>query len=164
MSNIKLAYATAIPITCTLANLSTGTLSGSGRISDAQDNSGGLYLDAALRVQIALLTGGTTGNDNNVYIYFYGSQDGSHYSDDATGVDSSYKVRASNALAGPFTLPFPQATGFNQAEAYVGSVAQYFGGILPVKWGIVVLNKTNVTFNTGTLMTASYTPIYQTVV
>ena len=163
MATVKLAYGTSTALTCVLANLSTGT-AGTGITSDAQNNSGGVYLDAMVTVQVCLLTGGTTGNSNNVQVYFFGSEDGQRYSDDiSSGTAGSFVLKSPTTLLGPVSIGFPAATGAPRNIAFIGSVASYFDGTLPRQWGICVKNDTNTPLNTGTLMTASWTPVYLTV-
>jgi hypothetical protein len=159
MATVKLAYGTSTALTCTLANLGTGT----ARTSEAQDNSGGLFVDAMVTLKLCLLTGAATGNSNAVHVYFYGSEDGVNFTDNVTGTDAGLTLRSPHSLVGPHTINFATATGAPVSVATIGSVAAYFDGTLPRKWGICVVNKTNTLLNTGTTMTASWTPIYLTV-
>lgn len=156
MADLKLKYGTSVVVTCTLANLPTAT----AWQSTAMDNSGLLAVDASLYMRIGLMTGGTTGNENMVHIYFYGSQDKTKFSDDVSGVDAAFAIKTTHNLRGPFSLNFQGATAAPAFCAVIPSVASYFGGVLPVYWGVVVHNRTNTKLATGTTMTASYTPIY----
>jgi len=160
-ATVFVGYGGATSLTCTLANLGTGA----ARQSDPQDmtaTKANRPIDALLSVKITLLTGGTTGNDNAVYIYPYGSVDEVNFSADLSAglADAAYTMRTGISYLGPFVLSFPTATA---APSFVGgpwSIAQCFGGVLPKKWGIIVNNATNTPLNTGTLLTATYVTIW----
>lgn len=159
MADIKQAYGTSTALTLTLASLSSSTTT--GRESTAVDNSSNKFLDALVQVKIALQTG-TPANDKAVYIYCYGSEDGSTYTDNATGTDASITLRVPTALKLAGIIPCPDS-GALTYEGHPFSVASCFGGVLPRKWGIVVRNYTGVTFSaTEGDHSYKYTGIYAT--
>jgi hypothetical protein len=135
-----ISYGTVTNITITLASLANNA----ARQSLAVDNSVDLFLDAEVYLAIPLVAG-TPGNDLAINIWLYGSHDGTNYGDPATGLDTALTIRNPTNLRGPFPINTPDA-GALTYKAFVPSVAQFFGGILPVKWGIVVENRTNLTF------------------
>ena len=81
-----------------------------------------------------------------INVYLYGSADGTNYTDNASGSDAGVTLRDPTNLRGPFVIAAPTA-GALTYKGVIGSVAQYFGGILPVKWGIVVENQTGLAFD-----------------
>lgn len=160
MADIKEAFGTSTAITITLASLASSTTA--GRESTAIDNSSNKYLDALLYVAFKLQTG-TPGSENAIYIYGYASEDGTNYTDNATGSDAALTFRSPTnlPLIGVISVP-ASGTGALTWKG-VFSVAKAFGGILPRKWGIVVKNSTNLTGDTTAgNHAATYTGIYYT--
>lgn len=140
MANIKGAFGSSTALTHTLNSLAHG----SARESTAVDNSTNLYIDAVLRITIALATGTPTG-DKRVNIYAYGSEDGTNYSDNATGSDAAITLRSPTNLAYIGAIYTPDSGGLTY-KSLPFAVARAFGGVLPRKWGIVVQNKTGLAF------------------
>src|ERR1043166_4349653 len=83
-SNIKRAFGTPTSVTCTLASL----LTSNARESNAINNSSDLFIDAMLELRIKLQAG-TPGSDQAIFIYFAASEDGTNYTDPATGSDAA---------------------------------------------------------------------------
>lgn len=146
-SEARTGYGTSTAITCTLASLAQG----SARQSAYIDNTSNKFLDAIIYLKIKLQNT-TPGSDKAIYVWFYGgSEDGAlwGYTDNATGSDAALTMRSPSNLRGPFVIVTPD-TGGLEYKAVIGSVAAFFGGVLPKRWGIVVENKTNVTFSATT--------------
>lgn len=139
MAITKITYANSTTIDCTLASLANSSTLGRGSI--VVDNSGNNYDDALL--QIAIKASGTTlGGDKVVYVFLYGSEDGSNYnaaSSEAVGADVSININQPSNLKGPIVI---SAQGTNQTFGGVYAVASFFGGTLPRKWGFVLRNAT----------------------
>ena len=138
----KPVYASAANITCTLNSLA----SAGARQSAVVDNTTNLYLDA--------LVAGTLGVSAVVSLYVYALSDGAAYTDGATGSDA------------PFTLPTTpnlillRQISVNTAAVAVAcspaSIALAFGGTLPPKWGIVVVNNTGLALDVSAGGTLSF--------
>jgi len=158
MAERKLKFASSAAVTITLASLAQAA----ARECTAIDNSNNLYLDAVLYLAIPLQAG-TPGSDKAIYVWFYGSEDGTNYTDNATGSDAAVTLRSPTNLRGPFVIATPDS-GALTYKAVIGSVAAFFGGVLPRKWGFVVQNMTNLTFNAteGSLI-KTYTGITETI-
>jgi hypothetical protein len=161
MADLKLKYASSANFTLTLASLASSATG--ARESTAVDNTTNLYLDALVRVHCKLQAG-TPANDKAIYVFAYGSEDGTNYTDNATGSDAAVTMRDPTNLRLIGVIACPDSGGLT----YKGgpfSVAQAFGGILPRKWGIVLRNYTGVTLSaTEGDHAYSYTGIhYQTV-
>jgi hypothetical protein len=159
MGDIKQAFGTSTAITITLASLASSATA--ARESTVIDNTTNLFLDALVFVQIALQTG-TPANDKAVYVYAYGSEDGSEYTDNATGSDAAITLRDPTNLRLIGIVNCPDSGGLTYKSNPM-SVAVAFGGLMPRKWGIVIRNYTGVTLSaTGGAHEARYTGVYAT--
>lgn len=160
MSDVKIEYQSSQNFTLTLASLASSATG--GRESTAVDNTTNKFLDAICQVSCKLQTG-TPGNDKAIYIYAYGSVDGTNYTDNATGSDAAITLRDPTNLRLVGTIPVPDSGGLTY-ESQPFSVAQAFGGILPPKWGIVVRNYTGVALSaTESDHFYKYRGVYETV-
>lgn len=156
----KIAYGTSTAITCTVASLASSATAGRG--SAAVDNSSNLFDDAL--VTCAFKTSSSAlANDKTVYVYVYGSEDGTIYSGstaEAEGTDAAVTLDAPTNLRGPIPIACPAVS---QTYRAVFSIAQFFGGVLPKKWGLVVQNYTGQALDsTGGNHTMQYTGITYT--
>jgi hypothetical protein len=158
MANVKLEWGTTTDLTITLASLATAT----ARESTAVDNTSDKFEDAEVYLAIKLAAG-SPGSDKAIYIYAYGSADGTNYTDNATGSNAAITLRAPSnlRLIGAISTPDSGALTY---KIVLGSVAAAFGGLLPPKWGIVVQNVTNLAFDSteGNII-KKYRGIYHTV-
>lgn len=161
MADLKIKYGTSTGITITLASL--GSSATAARESTAIDNTSDLYDDAMVYVACKLQAG-SPANDKAIYVFAYGSEDGTNYTDNATGSDAAVTMRVPTnlRLIGVISCPDSGALTYKGGPF---TVAQAFGGIMPRKWGIVVRNYTGVTFDaTEGNHAKSYTGIhYQSV-
>lgn len=126
----------------TLTISMASVVANAGRESTAVDNSTNKWVDALLVVKIK--TGGSgTSSTGMVNIYAYGSVDGgSTYSGNATGSDAS--CTPTNMVQIGSIAVSANATEYKSA---VLSVAAAFGGSLPERWGIAILNLTGATLD-----------------
>lgn len=134
-------YGTSTAITITLASLADSA----ARESTAIDNSSTLYDDIIVQVKFKLQTG-TPGNAKAVMIYAAGSEDGTKWTDNATGSDAAVTMRSPTNFRTLDTVLTPDSGGLTYVSNPVG-LAAFFGGVLPRKVNIVVSNLTNVTFS-----------------
>lgn len=123
MANIKTEFGTSTAITITLASLATAT----ARECTVIDNTSNKFLDAMVYLAIKLQTG-TPASDRAIYVWFYGSEDGTNYTDNATGSDAAVTMRSPSNLRGPFVIATPDS-GALTYKAVIGSVAAFFGGV-----------------------------------
>jgi hypothetical protein len=140
MAIVQISYpATGLAMTCTITSLaSSGT---AGRASTSVDNSVNLDDDAFIWAQINY-PNLAPANDKFIYLYGYGSYDGTNYPELITGTDAAYTIAgAAGALTTALRLvgiiPAIQNTTQNFGPF---PLSPCFGGLMPVKWGIVVLN------------------------
>ena len=128
-------------ITVTLASLTTNSL----RQSTVIDNTTDLFQDVLLMIKIK--SGGSgTSSSGVVNVYVYGTVDnGTTYTDGATGSDAAMTPTS------PSNLRFiGQLNVVANTTTYTGgpwSVAAAFGGVMPAKWGIVIENKSGGTLD-----------------
>lgn len=156
MASIKVAYGTSTALTISLGSLASSATA--GRESTSVDNTANLYLDVLVQAKI-VLQAGSPANDKAVYIYAYGSEDGSQYTDNATGSDANITLRSPSNIVIVGVIPCPDSGALTYRSQPM-SIAAAFGGYLPRKWGIVIRNFTGVTFNaTGGNHTVTYTGI-----
>lgn len=119
--------------------------------------------DAIVQVKCKLVAG-TVGGDNRIYVYAYASEDGSSFTSPATGVDGAVTIIDPTAVTCALLdiLEIKDNTG---APTFIGksmSIAQCFGWVLPRKWGIIVCNRTGLSFaSSGS--SASWSGVYETV-
>lgn len=160
MATVKVSYpATGSAITCTFGTLaSSGTV---GRASTAIDNSTNLDDDAFVWLTVQF-PNSAPANDKAIYVYAYGSIDGTNYPEGISGTDASYTIQGSagaltTALRLIGVVPAVQNTNVNYGPF---PVSPAFGGVLPPKWGIVVLNYSGQTLTSGS---ATFTRVQFTV-
>jgi hypothetical protein len=145
----------------TLASLAASTV-GVGREGTVIDNTSDLYLDAMLYLAIKLGSG-TIGMDSCVYVYVYGSEDGTNFNESTvTGSNAAITFGTSHNLKLAGVMIFgTSVTGTGTQKLTIGSIASCFGGNLPRKWGVVIQNATNIAFSaTEGDMVHTYTGLY----
>jgi hypothetical protein len=158
MSTRNIQFATSAAATITLASLANA----SARECAVIDNGTNKYIDAMLTLAIKLATG-TPAGDKAIYVYFYGSEDGSIYGDNATGSDAALTMRSPSNLRGPFVISTPDL-GALTYKTVIPSVASFFGGVLPRKWGFVVENRSGLALDaTEANHTKSYSGVTETI-
>jgi hypothetical protein len=141
-----ISYGTSTAINCTLgtplANSSTV-----GRASQAVDNSVNNFTDAIVTTSVKVGEG-TIANDKAIYVYLYGSEDGTNYEKDSSGTigtDANYTIDSPTNLRLATVIPVAvNSTIYTKTF----TVANAFGGVMPRKWGICVVNYCGVSLNT----------------
>ena len=131
--NEKLATSTAITIT--LNSLSASATA--GRQATVIDNSTNLYVDALVT---AIISTGTVSSPVSVNVYVSGSEDGTNYDQDSAVMGAS---DAAYTIDSPTNLRLAAVINTStSSKVYnkVFSVAQLFGGVMPRKWTVVVVN------------------------
>ena len=147
----KTLYPGRTAITITLNSLSNSSTV--GRASTVVDNTANLYLDAL--VSLTIQASGSVGTNPIVSVFAYAVGDNSNYTDGVTGADASYTLLTTPNLRLMDVINVNNTTAFTSAPK---SVANAFGGVLPPKWGIVVVNNSGVAL-AAAAQTASYEPI-----
>lgn len=154
ISTEKLGATTAI--TCTLNSLAASATV--GRQCTVVDNGTNLFDDALLTI---IVTTGTVSAPVAVWVYIFGSEDGTNFDQDDGVIgttDAAYTVNAASNLRGPVAISCPTSS---KVYNKVISIASFFGGVMPRKWGFVVVNNTGGAL-AGSGNSASYTGITET--
>lgn len=147
-------YGTRAALTITLASLGSGAY----REATEIDNSSGLAVDAVLAGKITTGTSPTVGTSITVYVS--GSDGTTVRPGNLTGTDSTITPAGEQTQFEIARIIAVDATSNHQYEFYVGSVAALFGGVLPKKWSVIVLNSSGVALNaTGGNHDIEVTPI-----
>lgn len=160
---MALNYGTSTALTITAGSLASAAARSSAAVTTGTTNSTD---DVMVSVNVLTTTTTTTGNRQAV-VYVYGSEDGTNYGGDSATVDNVDGTdKALTAIGAPSVLRFAQAIPLlNSANAITVrgqpfSLRSAFGGVLPRKWGIVIVNDSGTAF--GATVGASYTEIYYT--
>jgi hypothetical protein len=145
----KPSYGTSTAMSTTaLATLASSATAGwqSASINNATD----LALGALVTLSVTLAAG-TPGADKTVYVYVYESEDGTVFTDNATGAQGLLTRRdpTNMKLIGTLATPDAGALTYRQVFAYVPV-------LMPRKWGLYVNNVTNLAFTAASF---SYTPV-----
>jgi len=138
--DIKEKYgASNVAITATLVGLADD----GARESLAVDNTANLFLDVLVQLKINTGNVGAPVGDKNVLVYAFGSADnGTTYSGGATGADAAYGGVAGQLITNCKMLGIVNVDAQNETfESDVFSIASAFGGVVPAKWGIIVINQ-----------------------
>lgn len=140
--------------TMTVTNLhSLASSATAGWTSGYVDNTSNLYLDALVAIHIAAVNTAPA-NDKAIYVFAYGSTDGSIFTSTGTsgGTVGTEGALTFPSIATPLPIVMPMIGVIPypvQNKALDGgpfSVAKAFGGILPPYWGVAILNYTGFTF------------------
>jgi len=145
----KPVYASVATLTCTLNSLA----SAGARQSTVVDNTTNLYLDALVAGTFKTAAG-TLGVSAVVSLYVYALSDGAAYTDGATGSDAAFTLPTT-----PNLILLRQVSVNTAAVAVAcspASIALAFGGTLPLKWGIVVVNSTGLALDVSAGGTLSF--------
>lgn len=145
-TTLKPAYAASASLSITLASL--GASATAGRSSLAIDNTTNLYDDALVTVSITT-SASALAAPKVVNVYLYSSEDGTNFEQEesaAPGTDAAYTINSPSVFR--LAVAIPVATS-SKVYTRSFSVAKFFGGVLPRKWGIIVVN------NTGQSLAAS---------
>lgn len=151
-----ITYGTSTAITCTINSLAASATV--GRQCTVVDNTTNKYDDALLSI---IITTGTVATPVAVWVYLFGSEDGTNFDqDDAVtgGGDNTYTINASSNLRGPVSISAPTSS---KVYNKVIPIAAFFGGVMPRKWGFVIINNTGGAL-AGSGNSASYTGITET--
>ena len=156
MTTDNIAYGTTTAITCTITAL--GNSATVGRQCTVVTNTN-LYDDVMVTVGAITNASAPTG-DKACYVYFFGSEDATLFdSDDAQpgANDATYTINLASNLRGPGVISCPAAS---KIYYKVFSLASFFGGLVPRKWGFVFINFTgNSMLATTTNPNMSYTGV-----
>lgn len=145
MTTATPVYGTKVTHTITLASLATDASLLAGREGTAIDQKD--TDDAVDAIVGGKITTGTSPTaSRQIEVWAYASYDDSTFNDAITGTDSARTLVTKSLLRLLTVIP----TNDTSDRAYTFgpfSIAQAFGGILPVQWGIFVTHNTGVNLN-----------------
>lgn len=162
MADVKTAYGSSgQALTITLASLADSSTA--GRESTSVDNSSNKWLDVLVAAKIKTQNSGSISAPSAAFVYVYATADGgTTWPDTVTGTDAAITLNSPTQLK---LLGAIYATAINtQYKGGPWSVAALYGGRMPEKWGIVVVNDTGTALSaTGTDHGVWYQGVYATV-
>jgi hypothetical protein len=164
--DIKTAWGTEAALTVTLASLATSATFVSGRESTAVAATGTTVEDELLSGKITTGTSPTAAKEIRVYVYGQ-IEDTPTYPDVLDGTDSAETITDTELLGTAIRLVEVIPTDDSSDQTYyfgpVG-LAQYFGGLLPPRWGVFISHNTGVNLNsTGSNHAIWHQPVYRQV-
>jgi hypothetical protein len=138
MANVKTAYGSSgQTITITLTSLADSSTA--GQQSTSVSNTSDLFLDVLIQGKIKPQNSGSISSPSAVIVYAYGSADGgSDWPDTVTGSDGAITLNNPTQLRVLGSIYV--ATINVQYKGGPWSLAALYGGRMPEKWGIVVVN------------------------
>ena len=148
MAVITTTYAAAATVTITPASVANAGYRQSAAVDNATSV---MYDDCHVG---GLVRVGTLTATGSISIFAYGSYDGTEYTAGLDGADSTitWGTTGRSGLLGYQSLPLlgNVPTDATDDDDYVAwgpfSIAAAFGGVVPRKWGIVILNSTGASF------------------
>lgn len=162
MSDVKTAYGSSNQaLTITLTSLADSSTA--GRESTVVDNGSNLWLDVLISAKIKTANSGSIAAPSSVFLYAYASTDnGTSYPDAATGTDAAITLNNPTQLK---LLGVIYAAAINtQYKGGPWSLAALYGGKMPQKWGVVVVNDSGTALSaTGSDHGVWYQGVYATV-
>lgn len=136
---MALSYQPSADITITLASLANGT----ARQSLVVDNTVAKYLDVGLELQFELVAG-SPASDKAIMVWAYTGV-GTRYQHNASGADASITMQTPTNLY--FVRAIATPSGGAAYPIIIPSLAAIFNNVMPQKWGLVVENRTGVSFH-----------------
>jgi len=142
MASAKLQYDALSLFTITAAALANAA----ARQSSAVQWDSLQLLDAAVYIEVTLASGAPAG-DKKVNVYLFFSMDGTNYTEGAGASDAAVTMTTPTnfILLGSIETPTDKA-GAAAWKKWFPSIAEKLGGYVPLRWGIVVENKTGQAF------------------
>lgn len=145
MTTATPVYGSKVTHTITLASLASDTNLLAGRAGTAIDNKD---TDDAVDALVGGLvtTGSSPTASRQIEVWAYGSYDDTSYTEDITGSDANKTLVTKTTLKLLTTIP----TNNTSDKPYRWgpfSIAQAFGGTMPVQWGIFIVHNTGVNLN-----------------
>lgn len=158
MTTATPVYSSSVAMTMTLASLASDTNLVAGRESTAVDNKD---TDDAIDCLVGgkVTTGTSPTTSRQIEVWLYGSYDDTEFSGGASGSDANLTPDAKTLLKLLIVIP-TVSTSDKTYHWGPFSVAQAFGGTMPVRWGVYIVHNTAVNLNaTGSNHEVVYFPV-----
>lgn len=153
MANQTSNYGTRAALAITLASLGNGAY----RESTEVDNTTTKAVDGVLHGKI---TTAAASANTSITVYVSGSDGATARPGNLTGTDSTITPAGEQTQFEIARIIPVDATANHTYEFYVGSIAALFGGVMPKKFSVIVLNNSGAALNaTGGNHDIEYTPI-----
>lgn len=152
-------YGSPTALTITLAGLATSATLLVGRESTAVDNKD---VDDAVDALVGgkVTVGTTPTGATQIQIWAYGSYDDTEYTGSASGSDAALTPPSKETLKLLQVIPHSGSVSNIVYKWGPTSVANAFGGAMPVQWGIWITHNTGVNLNaTGANQEVVYIPV-----
>ena len=167
MADVKFSYPSSSTATITLTSLANDTNLLAGRQSDAIDNTSNKYLDYLLSGKVRVNTSVAPLSGRAIQVFVVAIADGTTYPDQFTGLDAARSLTSANHKNSlcrfAAEMVIDATTGATYWFAGV-SVAAIFGGVLPTKFAVwVVQNTAQALSSTATDHVIYLQPVFQTV-
>lgn len=147
-------YGTRTALTITLASLGTGAY----REATEVDNSSSPAVDYMVHGKITTGTSPTV--NTSITVYVSGSDGTTARPGNLTGTDSTITPAGEQTQFEIARIISVDATSNHTYEFFIGSVAALFGGVMPKKWSVIVLNSSGVALHaTGSNHDIEVTPV-----
>lgn len=161
---MTIAYTGPTTITCSVASLATSSTFVAGQESNQIDWTAVLKDDAQLEGKVTVGTTPTINTQINIYLWGHHTSLGTSALDVLDGTDSTETITSVgilvSMLAPPIVLQVDATTSDRTYFLPPTSVAQKFGGIMPLFWGIYVAHNTIANLNsTGSNHEFKYTAV-----
>lgn len=139
MATISISYSSVQSMTVTNLNGLTSSAT-TGWQSNVVDNTANLYDDIALQIVLDFANTAPA-NSKGVYVYAYSGLE-TTYTNPASGSEGTITLLdvTTNAQALTYVGFIPYTTTDEVVESQVFHLAQAFGGAVPPKWGVVLVN------------------------
>lgn len=160
MATATPVYGTPTAMTISLASLASDTNLLIGRESTALDQKDTLdAVDIIIGGKVTTGTGPTA--SRQIEVWCYASYDDTEFTASASGSDAGLTVTAESKTLMRLVTIIPTNSTSDTAYKWGGfSIANLFGGVIPVQWGIFIVHNTGVNLNS----TAGNHEVYYTTV
>lgn len=138
-------YGASTAMTITLASLASDTNLLAGRESTALNQADTLdAIDILLGGKVTTGTGPTASRQIEVWVY--GSYDDTEFTAAATGSDAALTVTAESKVQMVMAAIIPTNSTSDTAYRWIArkSLANLFGGVIPMQWGVFIVHNTGV--------------------
>ena len=163
--DVKIEYGSATEVVIDVHNLASDANLLAGREGAAVDNATNKFLDYLLSGEFEV--GGTPTADREIRIYVAGLLDGTNYPDTLLGTNANVAITDANVRDTALQLAVNIPTDATADQVYYFgpiSVAALFGGNIPAKWTVWVVQSTGNNFTNVDAENEIYiTPVYATV-
>lgn len=152
-----ITYGTRTSLTISLASLASGAFREATEVDNTTTQAVDGFLHAKITMQTAV-------NGNTITIYVSGSDGTTVRPGNLSGTDAVVTPAGEQTQWEIARIIPVDATANHQYDFFIGSIAALFGGVMPKKFSVIVLNGSGAALNaTGSNHDIEYTPITYTV-